>query len=164
MKWMILGLALSLVPMWLLARDLRTVAKKEHARRSAVLSKRGESRHFTNRDLDRFADSSEPATTTVPSRRARRDGRDLAKERAFWTKEKVRHERELARVDARIRRLEWRLKDRDARRKPGERLARDPAAEVLEANLESLREERKQVEQAFRGRARKAGAFPGWLR
>jgi hypothetical protein len=101
------------------------------------------------------------------SRRRRRfllGERDLAKKRAVWTKEKVWHERELARVDACIRRLEWRLKDRDARRKPGERLAHDPAAEVLEANLESLREERKRVEQTFRERARKAGAFPGWLR
>lgn len=164
MKWMILILALSLVPVWLVARDLHSIAKKERARRNAVVSRYGESRRFTNRDLARFADPPQPESAIRPFRPRRRQERDLAKERAFWQKERGRHERELARVDARIRRLQWRIRERESRRKPGERLGRDPAGEVLEANLESLREERRRVEQEFRERARKAGAFPGWLR
>jgi hypothetical protein len=87
-----------------------------------------------------------------------------AKEREFWEREARRHERELARLDAGIRRLEWRLREKQSRRPAGERFSKDPVVEVLEDSLETLREERKRIDERFRERARRAGALPGWLR
>ena len=151
----------------LLARDLTEAAKKERSRRQALSTvRRGRSvRVFTNSDLERYqrADVS-PGPPLSGKRRPVKPLRDLAKERKHWQKEKEKHQRERARLDARIRRLEWRLADRRARKRPGERLREDPAEKALEESLKSMRAERKRFIEEFRERGRKAGAFPGWLR
>ncbi len=70
------------------------------------------------------------------------------------------HDGELARFDAQIRRLEWRLAERKARRKPGERLRRDATEQILEESILSLREKRALLIQAFHERAARRALFP----
>jgi hypothetical protein len=149
------------------ARDLTEAAKKERARRQAVQESRGgeKVRSFTNSDLKRYRRSGpDPISLHTSNARKTRPERNWIKERAFWEKEKEKHQNNLARLDARIRRLEWRLAERKARRRPGERLREDPAEKVLEQTLEALHEERKRIVEEFRERGRRAGALPGWLR
>ena len=151
----------------LVAHDLTGTARKERARRQTVQESRSAKkvRSFTNQDLGRYH---RPEAHHIPVHppKARKVGpqRNLAKERAYWVKEAEKHRRELARVDARIRRLEWRLAERQARRRPGERLRDDPAEKVLEQTLEAMNEEKKRIIEEFRERGRRAGALPGWLR
>ncbi|HSF19176.1 MAG TPA: hypothetical protein VLK65_26855 [Vicinamibacteria bacterium] len=164
---MLLVLGLSLVSAALLARDLTSVARREKQRRAAngrvVLS-------FDNGDLERYRDGGGDARVDVPSRRlmpsfGKRKDRDLEKEQQYWRREALRHERELARLDASIRRLEWRVNSwRRRRPRPGERIFDDPTSNMLEESLKALREQRRRTEERFLERARKAGAFPGWLR
>jgi hypothetical protein len=166
MKLVAAVLLLCLIPALLAALDLSEAAKKERARRLALAASRdGETaRSFQDADLEtyhRFTnETGRPAERRLPVI----PSRDLLKERAYWQKEKEAHERELARLDAGLRRLEWRLAERKARRKPGERLRRDATEEVLQDSIQSLREERKRLIESFHERARKAGALPGWLR
>jgi hypothetical protein len=151
----------------LFARDLTDVAKREKARRHAVVAVRQgkPARAFSDCDLERYRKNRPPPPPPVRSKpRPTRPSRDLSKERAFWQKEKVKHQRELARVDARIRRLEWRLAERRSRKRPGERLRDDPTETALEQSLKSMRDERRRLVEEFLERGRKAGAFPGWLR
>jgi hypothetical protein len=177
MKMAFLILMLCLIPVLLMAFDLNEAAKKERARRAALAASRdAHARHASHASHERQARSFKDADLEVYHRlrdspgkpQSRRHpiipSRDLLKERAHWQKEKVKHERELARLNAGIRRLEWRLADRKARRKPGERVREDPTERVLEDSIRSLREEIKRFIEAFHERARKAGALPGWLR
>jgi hypothetical protein len=60
--------------------------------------------------------------------------------------------------------LEWRLADRRARIRPGERLRDEPALRALEETLETLRKERRELVNRFQERGRRARALPGWLR
>ncbi len=170
MRLAILVLFLTVVSAVVYAKDLTAIARRERARRDELHNgkNRARLRAFDDSDLERYRrrrkappDNAPVAITTAlrPTRE-----RDLAKEKAFWGRELVKHERELARIDASIRRLELRLREREAKRRPGERLSRDPASRLLKDSLESLREERRRVEDRFRERARKAGAFPGWIR
>jgi hypothetical protein len=152
----------------LIARDLNQVAKAERQRRQAVIAARngGKTPTFTNRDLKGYHQNSEHAVR----RKTRRSSvsassqRDLSREQAYWQKEKEKHRRELARLDARIRRLEWRLAERKARKKLGGLLREDPAERALEETLESMEEEKRRLISEFLERGRKAGALPGWLR
>jgi hypothetical protein len=166
MKVILFVLGVVLFSVLVYARDLDSLARRERARQKALAaSGRANGLRFTDDDLDRYRrDGSEPRAPAALPRQSREQERDRVKERAFWEKERARHERELARLDASIRRLEWRLKERQGRRVQGERLDRDPAAELLSDSLESLREERKRLDDEFRERARKAGALPGWIR
>lgn len=167
MKLFIFLALLCLLSAAVVARDLTEAARKERERRQAVHESRGgeKARSFTNADLKRFQ-RSEPRTSSLHTSNTRktRPERNWAKERAFWKKEKEKHQNNLARLDARIRRLEWRLAERKARRRPGERLREDPAEKVLEQTLEALHEERKRLIEEFRERGRRARALPGWLR
>ena len=151
----------------LLARDLSDAAKKERSRRLASLLVRGGKKApiYTNRDLEAYKRSESPQSPS-PRRESRPAPamRDLDKERRYWQKEKEKHLRDIARLDARIRRLEWRLADRRARKRPGERLRDDPAEKALEESLKSMVAEKRRVIEQFLERGRKAGAFPGWLR
>jgi hypothetical protein len=158
-------LFMCLVSAFLIARDLSQLSRAEKARRQAVAATRKHdiSRTFTNRDLKRYHRGPAPRLVQRSSRPGKPQ-RDLAKERAYWQKEKEKHRRELARLDARIRRLEWRLAERRARRKPGERLHEDPAEEALEGTLKSMEDERRKLIAEFLERGRKGGALPGWLR
>ena len=76
----------------------------------------------------------------------------------------MQHDRDLARIEARIRRRQSRLAQRElvARRKGWRR--DDPTITLIQESLESLRDEREKLDLEFRERARKAGAFPGWIR
>ena len=127
------------------ARDLTEAARKERARRQTVHASRSAKnvRSFTNRDLGRYhQQDAHPDPVHRPKARKVGPRRNLAKEKAYWEKEAIKHRKELARVDARIRRLEWRLAERQARRRPGERLRDDPAEKVLEQTLEAMNEEK----------------------
>ncbi|MFQ5791654.1 MAG: hypothetical protein ACE5JI_14370 [Acidobacteriota bacterium] len=158
---------LCLVPIVVKALDLAEAAHREKARRRAVLAARNREPvpRFDNEHLEHYRGLAPTQRIRVRSRsRAKPAPRDLVAERAHWLKEKQKHERELSQLDAKIGRLEWRLAERKARSRPGERLRDDPALRVIEESLKSLRDHRKRFEQAFRERARKAGAFPGWLR
>jgi hypothetical protein len=151
----------------LVAHDLAGAARKERARRQTVQESRSAKnvRSFSNRDLGQYhRKEAHPIPASRPKTRKVSPQRNLAKEQAYWVKQAEKHRRELARVDARIRRLEWRLAERQARRRPGERLRDDPAEKVLEQTLEAMNEEKKRIIEAFRERGRRAGALPGWLR
>jgi hypothetical protein len=151
----------------LLARDLTGAAKKERSRRLAAIAVRGGKpiQVYTNRDLEPYQSAESPPSPPLRGeRRQAPPGRDLNKERKYWQKEKEKHQRDIARLDARIRRLEWRLADRRARKRPGERLREDPAEKALEESLKSMMAEKSRVIEGFLERGRKGGAFPGWLR
>ena len=146
-----------------LARDLGRIAHKERARRGALPESERGGKSFTNAHLESYAWERRPAklgarATPPPSQR------DIAKEEAFWQRQKLRHDGALARIDARIRRLQSRLAERElvARRKGWRQ--DDPTITLIKESLESLREEREKLHLEFRDRARKAGAFPGWIR
>lgn len=165
MKLAILVICLTALSAYVYAIDLQAAAKREKERREALAEgTRTRTRTYGMDDLERYArarDSSEPRSrisAAVPA------DRDLKEERAFWQREKERYEREVSRIDAGIRRLEWRLRDKRAKKRPGERLSPDPSVDLLEESIESLRDERRVLEERFRERARKAGALPGWLR
>ena len=168
MKIFLLVLIVCLLSTLLIARDLSQLAKAERERRRAAVAARNHSpiRRFTNQDLKpyhRTHRSSAPRETLRPSRSSSSD-RDLAKERAYWQKEKEKHRRELARLNARIRKTKWRLAERRARRKPGERLREDPTESALEETLKAMEEEKRKLIEEFLERGRRARALPGWLR
>ncbi|HEX9724964.1 MAG TPA: hypothetical protein VGC53_11855 [Vicinamibacteria bacterium] len=170
MKIAILVIAVCLIPILLKAFELSEVAKRERSRRLGLVSSRDgkPTRSFDDADLEVYHRPVEEVEASPPSHGPSRTptilSRDRLQERAFWRKEKSHHDQELARLDAQIRRLEWRLAERKTRQKPGERLQKDPTEHVLGESIQSLREERTRLIQAFHERARKAGALPGWLR
>jgi hypothetical protein len=166
LKIAILVLCLGALSAALLAKDLRSASERERSRREAIASRGKSARSFDDDDLARYRSGEAPRVSARESPRVPSLGppRNLEKERARWRSEAEAHRRELERIDAGIRRLEWRLAERQSRRRPGERLARDASERLLEESLESLKEERRRLEEHFRERARKAGAFPGWLR
>ena len=169
-------LLLCLIPALLIAYDLNEVARKERARRQELSTpQRVQIRAFKDADLEVYhrlrgdspkssQESRQDSRGKRSNRRALLPSRDLVKERAHWQKERTKHEREQARIDASIRRLERRLAERKAKKRPGERLRKDATEEVLEESLLSLREHRTRLIDSFHERARKAGALPGWLR
>ncbi len=173
MKMVFLILLLCLIPVLLMAYDLNEVARKERARRQELaISRRDvQIRTFKDSELEVYHRLRGDSKKSPPESRWKRSNRrplapsrDLVKERAHWQNEKTKHERERARLNASIRRLEWRLAERKAKKRPGERLRKDPTEEVLEDSLLSLREQRTRFIDSFHERARKAGALPGWLR
>lgn len=144
------------------ALDLPALARRERARRSGVASKPG--RAFDDRDLERYR-TEEAADVPAPDPAPRpAPPRELPRERARFRKELEQHQREVAKLDANLRRLEWRLNEKRARRPTREWLAEDPAIAMIEDSIRALREERDRIERRFRERARKEGALPGWLR
>ena len=168
MKIFLFVLFICLLSALLIARDLSQLAKAERERRRAVVAARHHSpaRTFTDQDLKSYhrTHRSSAPREAPRSSRAASSQRDVSKERAYWQKEKEKHQRELARLDARIRRTEWRLAERRARRKPGERLREDAAEKALEETLKAMEEERRKLIAGFLERSRRAGALPGWLR
>ena len=166
MKIVFLVLCLCGLSAALLAKDLRSAAERERARREAIASRGGGGPSFHEGDLARYRSVERGRRPPRGSRRvpSLEPPRDLEAEKRHWRSEAERHRRELERIDAGIRRLRWRLAERRSRRRPGERLARDPSERLLEESLASLEEERRRLEERFRERARKAGAHPGWLR
>lgn len=164
MKLALIILCLAFLSAVVVARDLSSVARKERARRQAIHSSRESSETFTNIDLDTYTAEERVDTRSKRTRRPPDTERDLKKEEAFWRKEKSRYERERARLDASIRRLEWRLRDRQLKARLKGRRREHTAVALIEETLESLREDREDMELDFRERARKASAFPGWLR
>ena len=169
MKLMFLVLCIGLLSVAVFARDLSSIARKERLRRQSIHAPARESKKYTNDDLEGYAEHGESERgqirleTNGPARNAYRD-RDLKAEAAHWRKEKLRHDRELARLDANIRRIEWRLRERQTKSRADNRARDEPAVSLMKESLESMREEREELESDFRDRARKAGAFPGWLR
>jgi len=164
LKLALIILCLAFLSAVVVARDLSSIARKERARRQAIHSSRERSETFTNIDLDTYAAQEQVETRSNRTRRSPDTERDLQKEEAFWRNEKSRYERERARLDANIRRLEWRLRDRQLKARLKGRRREDTAVALIEETLESLREDREEMELDFRERARKASAFPGWLR
>jgi hypothetical protein len=167
MKIGLIFLIVCFLSVLVIAHDLATAARKERARRDAITTNRhGKSTPtYTNRELALYhRELSE--TSPLPTRRKPRriPPRDMAKEEAYWRKEFLKHQKDLARLDARIRRLEWRLADRRGRVRPGERLRDEPAIRALEETLEAMHKERRELINHFQERGRKAGALPGWLR
>lgn len=166
---MALFVCIALVSVAVFARDLSAIARRERMRRQSVHSSGDSagSRTFTNEDLETYGETatpSSPEARPTPRRAAANNTRDLRKEESYWRKEKLRHDRELARLDASIRRLEWRLNERRLQSREKSRVREDPGVTLIEESLESLQEERERLDREFRDRARKAGAFPGWLR
>jgi len=157
-------IGLTVVSAAVYAMDLPALARRERARRNAVSAKPG--RAFGDDDLERYErrrdPDARPAVPAVP--RAPAPPRDLTRERVYWRKEVEQHQREVAKINANLRRLEWRLNEKRSRRRNREWLAEDPAIGLLEDSIRALREERQRLEERFRERARKEGAFPGWLR
>jgi hypothetical protein len=156
----------------LYAMDLPSLARRERARRSAIAAGpsgvKKPARSFTDDDLERYRrrGDRENVPASVPPTRppVTIPPRDLTREKTFWRKETLRHEREVARVEASLRRLQWRLNEKRARRRSREWLTEDPTIAVLEDSIRSLSEERDRLQEQFRERARLEGALPGWIR
>ncbi len=163
MKILVIIVCISALSAVVFARDLERLAQRERARRNALPASERGARLFTDADLEGYAWQRRPAR--LGARRAPLPPpRDLAKEEAYWQRQKMHHDRDLARLAARIRKLQSRLSERElvARRKGWVR--DDPTITVIEESLRSLREERDKLDVDFHERARKAGAFPGWIR
>jgi hypothetical protein len=170
LKVLVFLICLTAVSAAVYALDLPSLARRERARRSAAAA--GQSarppRSFRDDDLERYrrrrgpesAPASAPAAALPPAT----PPRDLTRERVHWRKEAQQHEREVAKVEASLRRLEWRLNEKRARRRSREWLTEDPSIALLEDSIRSLAEERDRLRARFHERARKEGALPGWIR
>ena len=164
MRLVVFFLCLTVASAAVYAMDLPSLARRERARRSAHAGK--PARSFSDDDLERYrrgrAPDSVPTTpTAAPPPVA---ARDLTRERVSWRKEAQQHQREVAKIEAKLRRLEWRLNEKRSRRRSREWLTEDPAIGLLEDSIRALSEERRRLEEGFRERARKEGALPGWVR
>jgi len=148
------------------ALDLPSLARRERARRSAHAGR--PVRSFGEEDLERYRRGREPQDVAVvspaPPPAPLAPPRDLTRERVHWRKESQQHQRELAKIEASVRRLQWRLDEKRARRRSRDWLTEDPSIGLLEDSIRALTEERKQLDERFRERARKDGALPGWIR
>ena len=172
MKVLVFVCCLTLVSAALYALDLPSLARRERARRSAVSAVSAVSgrsaRSFNDDDLERVRRLRAPASTTVTVPAgpppAAAPPRDLARERVYWRKEAQQHIREVARVEASMRRLEWRLNEKRARKRNRDWITEDPSIALLEDSIRSLSEERNRLQERFRERARTEGALPGWIR
>ena len=164
MRLVVFFLCLTVASAAVYAMDLPSLARRERARRSAHAGK--PARSFSDDDLERYrrgrAPDSVPTTpTAAPPPVA---ARDLTRERVSWRKEAQQHQREVAKIEANLRRLEWRLNEKRSRRRSREWLTEDAAIGLLEDSIRALSEERRRLEEGFRERARKEGALPGWVR
>jgi hypothetical protein len=165
LKVIVFVLCLTVISAALYALDLPSVARRERARRNGAAGI--PARSFDDRDLERIrrqrgpdpAPASAPAEPVFPSL-----SRDLTKEKVYWRKETLQHEREVARVEASLRRLEWRLNEKRAKRRSREWVTEDPMIAVLEDSIRALTEERNRLQERFHERARREGALPGWIR
>ncbi len=166
MKLVIFLFCLTVASAAVYALDLPSLARREKARRSALAGRPAIA--FDDDDLERYRrarapETSLPAPPTAPPPPPAAP-RDLTREKVHWRKESERHEREVARIAANLRRLEWRLNEKRSRRRSRDWLTEDPAIGLLEDSILSLTEERRRLEERFRERARKEGALPGWIR
>jgi hypothetical protein len=161
---MMFFLCLTLASAALYALDLPSVARRERARRGAVSGKAA--RTFDDGDLERYRteEPSDPGPRPPPARGAGEGPRDLVSEKAYWRKEAERHQREMAKIEASLRRLQWRLAEKRSRKRSRDWLTEDPSIPALEDSIKALNEEKRQLDERFRERARKDGALPGWLR
>lgn len=165
MKIVLLVLVFCLLPLLVVAGSLAEASRKERLRRESLStgSRNNRARTYTDADLEAYRrlrnSSAEPPR---PAARPVTPSRDLTRERAHWQMEKENHDRELARLDAAIRKLDWRLGERKTKRRLSPR--DDPALQVLQESLEALRHDRARLIERFQEKARKAGALPGWLR
>lgn len=166
MKLVVFLLCLTVASTAVYALDLPSLARRERARRSAHAGK--PARSFGDDDLERYrrrrAPDSVPATPPAAPPPPVAAPRDLTREKVHWRKEAQQHEREVAKVEANLRRLEWRLNEKRSRRRSREWLTEDPTIGLLEDSIRTLTEERQRLEERFRERARKEGALPGWIR
>jgi hypothetical protein len=161
---MMFFLCLTLASAAVYALDLPSVARRERARRGAVSGK--PTRTFDDGDLERYRAEkpSDPGPRPPPALGAGEGSRDLVSEQAHWRKEAERHQREMAKIEASLRRLQWRLAEKRSRKRSRDWLTEDPSIEALEDSIKALHEEKRQLDERFRERARKEGALPGWLR
>jgi hypothetical protein len=143
--------------------SLAEAARKERARRAALAREGIVVRSFRQNDLP---EGQKESPASVPSPRSSKPSelpaQAGAKERDRWRLEREKVDREVARLDAGIRRLESRLSL--MRAKGRSRLRPEPAEEALVDSIENLKEERARIREAFLERGRKGGALPGWLR
>jgi hypothetical protein len=165
LKVIVFVLCLTAVSAAVYALDLPSLARRERARRNAAPGV--PARSFSDEDLERYRRQRDPESAPARARAApvfAAPMRDLTRERVYWRKETLQHEREVARVEASLRRLEWRLNEKRSRRRSREWLTEDPMIAVLEDSIRTLTEERNRLQERFRERARREGALPGWIR
>jgi hypothetical protein len=165
-KLVVFLLALTVASAAVYALDLPSLARRERARRSAQAGK--PARSFGDDDLERYrrerAPQAVPVTPSASWPQPAGAPRDLTRERVHWRKEAQQHQREVARIEANLRRLQWRLNEKRSKRRSREWLTEDPAIGLLEDSIRALTEERRRLEERFRERARRDGALPGWIR
>jgi len=166
MKMVVFLLCLSVASAAVYALDLPSLARRERARRSAHAGR--PVRSFGEDDLERYrrqrGPDSVPATPSAAPRPPLAAPRDLTREKVHWRKEAQQHQREVAKIEANLRRLEWRLNEKRSKRRSRDWLTEDPSIGLLEDSIRALTEERQRVEERFRERARRDGALPGWIR
>ena len=166
MKLVVFFLCLTVASAAVYALDLPSLARRERARRSAHAGK--PARSFSDDDLERYrrrgrAPDAVPTTPTAAPPPVAAP-RDLTRERVHWRKEAQQHQREVAKIEANLRRLEWRLNEKRSQRRSRQWLTEDPTIGLLEDSIRALSEQRRRLEEKFRERARKEGALPGWVR
>jgi hypothetical protein len=165
-KLVVFLLCLTVASVAVYALDLPSLARRERARRVAHAGK--PARAFDDDDLQRYrragTSDSGPATPPPSPPAPAAAPRDLTREKVHWRKETQQHQRELAKIEASVRRLEWRLNEKRSKRRSREWHVEDPSIGLLEDSIRALVEERQRIEERFRERARKEGALPGWIR
>lgn len=166
MKLLVFLLCLTVASAAVYALDLPSLARRERVRRAAHAGK--PARSFDDGDLERYRRGRDPdpapATPVAAPQPRLAAPRDLTREKVHWRKEAQQHEREVAKVEANLRRLEWRLNEKRSKRRSRDWLTEDPSIGLLEDSIRGLTEERNRIEERFRERARKDGALPGWIR
>lgn len=165
MKLVVFLFCLTVASAAVYALDLPSLARRERARRSALDGRPAKA--FDDDTLERYRRARAPETAlaeppTAPPPAA--TPRDLTREKLHWRKESQGHEREVARIEASLRRLAWRLNEKRSMRRSREWLTEDPSIGLLEDSIQALTEQRQRLEERFRERARKEGALPGWVR
>lgn len=150
-------------------------------------------RVYTNADLDRFAAMRRPRGTPLPPRGEGQGGgsiieprgdtpsaeaapepavekartnaaepRDDSRKEAHWRKEAARVRERVRQAEQSAEALRKRI---DARwRRPGVLPSSDPLLQTWQSRLRAVEERVRELEADLDDRARRAGAFPGWLR
>ena len=119
---------------------------------------------YTNADLERVAPfrgqtgvDSVPPPPGPPAPPAPKAGRG----EPYWRREAVRVRQQVRRLEAQASSLRVRI---EAERARPRRTRTAPRSSGLEARLEALKLEARDLEDELSDRARREGALPGWLR
>lgn len=134
---------------------------------------------YTNADLEKVAPFRDqtgvasvpavpPGEERPPARRAVRHSRaestDSAAQETYWRREAARHRKRQAALVAKLDAIRRQIAQEQRRRPHPLRTRDDSLVERLEERFAGVERLRREEDDEFEERARRAGALPGWLR